>query len=173
MAYLTKYFSYHRLFAFLIVICGCALIVSSMSFSFLNLTITMLIAGATCCMMNILSNLCVFELFIGVGQDFWIQLLNLFFGIGGLIGPAVVIYFEEHAMRALGILAFVALIPFAFLHSPELNHSEEKQEHKNKELKLPRTAEVCICLLFFLYIAEEVGYAGWIPTYAFKAGVAD
>jgi fucose permease len=27
-------------------------------------------------------------------------------------------------------------------------------------------------LLFFLYIAEEVGYAGWIPTYAYKAGVA-
>lgn len=53
----------------------------------------MLIAGATCCMMNILSNLCVFELFIGVGQDFWIQLLNLFFGIGGLIGPAIVIYY--------------------------------------------------------------------------------
>lgn len=76
-------------------------------------------------------------------------------------------------MRALGILAFVALIPFAFLHSPELNHSEERQEHKMKELKLPRVAEICICLLFFLYIAEEVGYAGWIPTYAFKAGVAN
>lgn len=38
---------------------------------------------------------------------------------------------------------------------------------------MPRTAEICICLLFFLYIAEEVGYAGWIPTYAFKAGVAN
>lgn len=27
--------------------------------------------------------------------------------------------------------------------------------------------------MLFLYIAEEVGYAGWIPTYAFKAHVAD
>jgi fucose permease len=26
--------------------------------------------------------------------------------------------------------------------------------------------------LFFFYIAEEVGYANWIPTYAVKAGVA-
>ena len=34
------------------------------------------------------------------------------------------------------------------------------------------TAEVCISLLFFCYIAEEVGYAAWIPTYAFKAGIA-
>jgi fucose permease len=30
-----------------------------------------------------------------------------------------------------------------------------------------------LCFLLFLYIAEEVGYAGWIPTYAFKAQVAD
>jgi len=27
--------------------------------------------------------------------------------------------------------------------------------------------------MFFFYIAEEVGYANWIPTYAFKAKVAD
>jgi fucose permease len=27
--------------------------------------------------------------------------------------------------------------------------------------------------MLFLYIAEEVGFAGWIPTYAVKAGVAD
>ena len=38
---------------------------------------------------------------------------------------------------------------------------------------MSRTAEVCICLLFFFYIAEEVGYAGWIPTYAIKTGVAN
>jgi hypothetical protein len=53
----------------------------------------MFIAGTCCCMMNILSNLCIFELFPGEGQDFWLQLINLFFGIGGLIGPFFVIIF--------------------------------------------------------------------------------
>ena len=28
-------------------------------------------------------------------------------------------------------------------------------------------------MLFFFYIAEEVGYANWLPTYAKKAHVAD
>jgi hypothetical protein len=45
-------------------------------------------------MMNVLSNLCLFELFTGDDQDYWIQLLNLFFGVGGLIGPAFVIYYH-------------------------------------------------------------------------------
>lgn len=77
------------------------------------------------------------------------------------------------AMKSLGVMIFLCLIPFAFLNSPEHHHTEEKKEIKSKALELPRTAEICLCLLFFLYIAEEVGYAGWIPTYAFKAGVAN
>lgn len=51
---------YHRLFAILISVCGISLIVSSFSFGFMNLSITLLIAGGTCCMMNILTNLCIF-----------------------------------------------------------------------------------------------------------------
>jgi hypothetical protein len=90
---LTSYFSYHRLFAVLIITAGIALVVSSLDFGFFNLAITMFIAGTCCCMMNILSNLCIFELFPGEGQDFWLQLINLFFGIGGLVGPFFVIIF--------------------------------------------------------------------------------
>ena len=40
-------------------------------------------------------------------------------------------------------------------------------------MSMTKMGEFCICMLFFFYIAEEVGYANWIPTYAFKAKVAN
>ena len=45
-------------------------------------------------------------------------MINLFFGIGGLIGPMIVIMYEEYAMRAIGIIIFFTIIPFAYLKSP-------------------------------------------------------
>ncbi len=91
--YTTHLMPYHRLYAILIIICGASLIASSFNFGFLNLSLTFLIAGGTCCMMSILTYLCIFEIFINDRQDYWIQLIGLFFGIGGLIGPFFVIYF--------------------------------------------------------------------------------
>jgi len=91
---------------------------SSLSFGFVNQLVTMFIAAACCCMMNILSNLCIFKLFIGDRQDYWIQMINLFFGIGGLVGPGIVIIFQEMAMKAIGFICFFLIIPFFFLQSP-------------------------------------------------------
>ena len=112
---LTKSFSYHQLIVGLLIVFGASLMVSSMDFGFTTLTVSMLIAGSCCCMLNVLSNLCVFTLFTDGNQDYWIQLLYLFFGIGGLIGPAFVIYYQEIAMGAIGSAAFFCLIPFYFL----------------------------------------------------------
>ncbi len=58
--YLATQFKYHRLYVCLIIICGITLITSSLNFGFLNLSITMFIAAACCCMLNIVSNLCIF-----------------------------------------------------------------------------------------------------------------
>jgi uncharacterized membrane protein YoaK (UPF0700 family) len=46
-------------------------------------------------------------------------MINLFFGVGGLVGPIITIHFEHHAMKAIGIMMFFLIIPFLFLHSPE------------------------------------------------------
>lgn len=86
----------------------------------------MFIAAICCCMLNVLSNLCILGLFAGDKQDYWIQMINLFFGIGGLLGPMLVIEYEEHSMRYLGIIFFFTLIPFGFLKSPETNVTETK-----------------------------------------------
>lgn len=60
---LVKHISFHRVFAIAIIICGSALIVSSVNFGFWNLAITMVFIGGSCCILEIVSNICVFEIF--------------------------------------------------------------------------------------------------------------
>ena len=91
---LTKKYKYYTLFVWQIVFCALSLLISSFSLTFWNLFLTMFVCAACSCMLNILCNLCVFELFAGPDQDYWLQMLNLFFGIGGLVGPIVVIMFQ-------------------------------------------------------------------------------
>lgn len=89
---MTKKYKLHQIYIGAIIACGLSLIISSFSLTFYNLLFTMTIAGACCCMMNVTTTLCIFQLFTE-NQDYWLQLINLFFGIGGLIGPAIVILF--------------------------------------------------------------------------------
>lgn len=135
---LTKKYKYHHLFVPLIIICAFSLVISSFNFGFLNLFVTMLICAACSCMLNILCNLCIFELFTGEAQDYWLQMINLFFGVGGYIGPIIVIFFEAMAMRAIGIMFFFLIIPFFFLSSPETHQNVTKVEEKKQKIKLSR-----------------------------------
>ena len=73
---------------------GLALIGSSLSLESLNLAICMFLSAACCCMMNVVTNMCILKLYAGDNQDYWVQLLHLIFGAGGLFGPFVIINFE-------------------------------------------------------------------------------
>ena len=115
----AKKYSLHNIFMVLIFVCGLSLIISSFSMSFINLAITMFISAACCCMMNVITNLCIFKLFIGDRQDYWVQLIHLVFGIGGLVGPMIVISYEHKGMLVIGIVFMLTMIPIWFLKSPE------------------------------------------------------
>ena len=172
---LVKYYYYHQIYIGLLIVGGITLMISSFDFGFWNLSINICIAGACVCMITVLTNLCIFILFALNDKDYWVQLVNLFFGIGGLIGPFIVIIWEENALWVIGIVFIISIVPFFFLKSPDErdSHIQRKAEQKESQLVLGSFPETCICLLFFFYIAEEVGYASWAPTYALKAGVAD
>lgn len=73
---------------------GLSLIGSSLSLNFINLAVCMFVCAACCCMINVVSNMCVLKLFAGENQDYWVQLLHLIFGAGGLVGPFIIIKFQ-------------------------------------------------------------------------------
>lgn len=88
---LIKMYHYHALLIALLLGMSISLIISSMSLSFFNLTICMFFAALCACSISIITNLCIFKIFIGDRQDFWIQLIHTVFGIGGLVGPFLAI----------------------------------------------------------------------------------
>ena len=81
-------------------------------------------------MITVITNLCIFILFANSERDYWIQLVNLFFGVGGLIGPLIVIVYEEQALWAVGILYLICIVPFFFLKSPD-----ERESHIQRQVE--------------------------------------
>jgi fucose permease len=123
---LTQKYSTHAILMTIELIGGLALIGSSLSLNPINLAVCMFISAACCCMINVVSNMCVLKLFSGDNQDYWIQLLHLVFGAGGLVGPFIIIKFHEHSFFILGLM-FISSIPlFYFLKAPESRDSVRK-----------------------------------------------
>ncbi len=60
---LANHFTLHRVFLMGIALTSLSLIASSLDFGFWNLSITMLAIGAATCVFEVMSNLCIFELF--------------------------------------------------------------------------------------------------------------
>jgi hypothetical protein len=58
------------------------------------------------------------KLHAGPDQDYWIQLLHLIFGGGGLIGPLIIIKFQEHSFFIIGLLFLTSIPVFYMLHAP-------------------------------------------------------
>jgi fucose permease len=60
------------------------------------------------------------------------------------------------------------MIPLAFKF-----RIPQEQEHDDSKPKncINRRTELLICLLLFIFPAQEAGIGGWMPTYAIKAGI--
>ena len=69
-------------------------------------------------MINVTCNICVMKLF-HQKQDYWIQLLHMLFGVGGLTGPFIVASFKDKSYSILGIALLMSAPLFFILNSPE------------------------------------------------------
>lgn len=148
---LAQHYSTHTILMGIELIGGLSLIGSSLSLSTINLAICMFISAACCCMINVVSNMCILKLYAGDNQDFWVQLLHLIFGAGGLVGPFIIIKFHEHSFFVLGLL-FLSCIPiFYLLKAPEARDSVRKSEMCEP---ISRKAEILTCVLYLFYIGE-------------------
>lgn len=47
-------------------------------------------------------------------MEFWLMITHGMFGLGGLVGPIIVYFFEDNAFAVIG-LVFLALLPAFFL----------------------------------------------------------
>ena len=100
--------------------------------------------------------------------------MHLLFGVGALLAPLIVdraISFTDHLWPVSIVVGFFALIsvvilgrresPFELEHAPDFHRPE-----------LPTKVVAHVAIFFLLYVGGEVGFSGWIHTYAEDQGMS-
>jgi FHS family Na+ dependent glucose MFS transporter 1 len=96
--------------------------------------------------------------------------LHFFFGVGAFMSPIIIAWAVQRSggiSWAYWILALLALPPAAWL----LSQSSPVAEHAEKDAAPIRVDYAMVILAvacFFSYVGAEVGFGGWVYTYALK-----
>jgi FHS family Na+ dependent glucose MFS transporter 1 len=104
----------------------------------------------------------------------YMNALHLFFGVGTFLAPIIL---AQSMLRSDRITAGYWLIAIVILpivlwllrlpSPPAPSHEEEKEGLSNTRLL------ALFVLFFFLYVGAEVGFGGWVYTYALEMGLAN
>lgn len=113
----------------------------------------------------------------------WMQAVHSCFGIGAIVGPALVGALGYQV--AFRIVALCSLVPVTLLtvyklfkskacfrgsHEPLEGHEDAEAGKSSKAADSPPVAPNFIRLLvmffYFVYVGAETGFAGWVPSYA-------
>jgi FHS family Na+ dependent glucose MFS transporter 1 len=100
--------------------------------------------------------------------------LHFFFGVGAFLSPFIIaqIMLVKPLTTAYWVLAFL-MLPVAFWvlrlpsPAPQVNNEPASQARVNKKLV------ALIAAFFFLYLGAEVGFGGWITTYAISSNLSN
>ncbi len=110
--------------------------------------------------------------FFPQGASTAMNALHAMFAVGAVVTPIVVgLTFTlsggiDAAYGLLGLMILPFAVSFFFLPSPKAPpHPVETAEGSNARGDL-----FLICVFFFLYCGVEIGFGGWITTYALKNG---
>ncbi len=103
----------------------------------------------------------------------YMNALHLFFGIGTFLVPIILAQsiLQTGKISAGFWLIAAAILPLAIWlyripHPKAPGKTAEKSDHHNTSL-LP-----LVVIFFFLYVGAELGFGGWVYTYAFETGLA-
>lgn len=168
--YLIEWFRLHTILFGASLIGGICFAISTFSLDFWNLTITIFLGAACCCIINVTCNICTMQLYKGEGQDYWVQLLHTMFGVGGLIGPFIVAFLGAKTYFTLGVCLGISSFAYLIIDSPEMRPASRTTQIAKV---ISRKVEIMICVLFLLYIGQEVGYGSWVSSYAVMEGVSN
>ena len=168
-------FAGHRVMAFMIVGISLTLAVVPVTFHIWILTAVLLLMGLVESLVDIGGNtLIVWVHRHKVGP--FMNGLHFFFGVGAFLAPILVaqtLLRTEGIAWAYWLLALVILPVSLFVASqPSPQPIAQKSEEKLAG-KLNYTLIGLISLFFFIYVGVEVGFGGWIFTYATTLGIVE
>jgi MFS transporter, FHS family, Na+ dependent glucose transporter 1 len=105
----------------------------------------------------------------------YMNALHFFFGVGALLTPIIAaqIYLRTNDISWVYWLLAIYLVPVAIwvarLPSPKAPHAIHASQYASLDVSL-----VALIILFFIfYVGAEMGFAGWIFTYATASNLAN
>jgi fucose permease len=116
----------------------------------------------------------------------WMQTMHAAFGVGAIIGPAIVGGFGYRTcFQATALVSVIPLVAILFINlfgfgNPKFKRSSsseggldnlEEVEEIIPGRPSPYLFKLLVTSFFFTYVGAETGYAGWIPTYALVEGI--
>lgn len=157
----------------LLVMAGAMALVPAVSFLAL-LVVVMLVLGLAEGMLDVGGNtLLVWVHGEAVGP--FMNALHFFFGVGAFLSPIIVAQALlgtggiAWAYRALAVLLLPVALALYRLPSPSHHRPAVASDTRGDS---PRLVAL-VALFFFLYVGAEVGFGGWVYTYAVRLNLAD
>lgn len=108
----------------------------------------------------------------GSGSSRLLNALHLFFGIGALLSPGLVnrsLAWSDGLGFASGLLALYALgvaVIIVLHETPRPAPIHVERDDCANDAQTPRRILLVIGMFFLIYVGVEVGFSGWIKTYA-------
>ncbi len=157
----------HHVYAssLLLMAAGLAMVPSLADLSWLFLAFLLVGAGAATCDVGA-NALLMWEL--GSENSRSMNVLHLCFGVGALSAPLLVHVGLGIAVRGAA-LACVLLAAWSVTIPPPVVRPASDDDHPNRTWRLL----ALLATFFFLYVGLEVGFAGWVHTYAEEIDFSD
>ncbi len=93
------------------------------------------------------------------------NLLHFSFGVGALVAPVIVAFGVDVAARLGGVVALVMAVWALGVSSPTA-----PRVRRDDQSTATRRVLGIAAVFFFVYVGVEIGFAGWIHTYAGEVG---
>ncbi|MES1262156.1 MAG: MFS transporter, partial [Acidobacteriota bacterium] len=108
----------------------------------------------------------------GTRQASMMNLLNVFFGLGGMVTPALAAFLDRAAL--CGVVLALALGTIALYAGTPVARPEGARERNMPEIRrfLSRPLFPLLCCFLFLYVAAELGVWNWMAAYWPGRGVS-
>jgi fucose permease len=157
-------FDGHRVYATGFLCVAAALLALPVANSLIALWGVMVAIGTASSISDVSANtLLMWHLGEHVGRA--MNLLHFSFGVGALIAPLVVALGVDTAARLGGVIAVVMALWALSVPSPTA-----PQVRRDEQSTATRRVLVIAAAFFFVYVGVEIGFAGWIHTYAGEVG---
>ena len=157
-------FDGHRVYATGFILVAGALMAVPMATSLTALWFVMVAIGMASSLSDVTANtLLMWHLGEHVGRA--MNLLHFSFGVGALVAPVIVAFGVDAAARLGGVVALVMAVWALGVPSPTA-----PQVRRDDQSTATRRVLGIAAVFFFVYVGVEIGFAGWIHTYAGEVG---